>query len=88
MKASGHFITLRSIGTLLKVHIHMLYLEKRCICSTSLQVYVSMCPIYLCCGQYQTTTQCRYGAGTGVFVQVLSKCTNIVVTRNDAEGVS
>ena len=30
----------------------------------------------------------RYGAGTGVFVQVLSKCTNIVVTRNDAEGVN
>ena len=29
MKVSGHFISLRSIGTLLKVHIHMLYLEKR-----------------------------------------------------------
>ena len=48
---------------------------------------VSVGPYVSCCGQYQTTVQCRYRAGTGVFVQVL-KCTSIIVTRDDAEGVS
>ena len=47
-----------------------------------------MCPIYLCCGQNQNLVQCRYRASIGVFVQMLSKCTSIVVTRDDAEGVS